>query len=586
MYIEWAHIRNFRSIVDQKFDFKNLNVIVGNNDVGKSNLLRALNLFFENRSDHGVEFNFEEDFSLNAQVPQKKAKEIIIELHVRLPESYKGERRICWEKVWRKDGIHDGHENFYFVDNAKKKSDRKKPDRKKLFWLKNLRYKYVPAIKSKKYFSDLLIDLYQILSDTISDEIKETSKNFIDRIRKYTDELSEDLKPLIDSKLDIPKDMSGLFATLEFMTKNQYKGTQKEIPLRSRGDGIKVRHIPKILKFIADQENKLRAQGSPYISTIWGYEEPENSLELSKAFDLADEFLQYSGEIQTFITTHSPAFYNIGRDANNREKVQVFYSDHEEGSTRFETLTNFDKPDSTMGLLELIAPFIEEKNEEIRKINEKIEELKIHEDSPTLFVEGETDKHYLELAWKNLRDKVEMPFKIINSKSAAKVSHCMQACIHLQKAGKKERKVAGLFDDDECGGKYYKEINHYSENNTKTKVFKLEAPKHLQPLFRRGVKVPIEIESLFGIDIWKHAKQSSWLEERPDLISLNNFNQMNISFDKHCKNQGIEDQLLLYTKKVKQTDKLNFKEYISTIQKENIFEGFREVIKDIENYFK
>ena len=581
MYIEWAHIRNFRSIVDQKFDFKNLNVIVGNNDVGKSNLLRALNLFFENRLDYGTEFNFEEDFSLNAQIPQKKAKEIIIELNVRFPESYGGERCVCWKKVWRKDGIHGGHENFYFVNNIKKK-----PSRKKLFWLKNLRYKYVPAIKSKKYFSYLLIDLYQILSDTISDEIKKTSKNFIDRIRKYTDELSEDLKPLIDSKLDIPKDMSGLFATLEFMTKNQYKGTQKEIPLRSRGDGIKVRHIPKILKFIADQENKLRAQGSPYISTIWGYEEPENSLELSKAFDLADEFLQYSGEIQIFITTHSPAFYNIGRDVNNREKVQVFYSEYKESSTSFKALKDINEPDRVMGLLELVSPFVERKNEEIRMFKKIIEELKIYEDSPTLFVEGETDKHYLELAWQKLKAGREMPFRIINSKSAANVSHYMKSCIHLQKVGEKKSKAAGLFDDDECGRKHYDEMNDYSKNYTKAKAFKLNVPKHLQPLFQREVKVPIEIESLFGIDIWKHAEQSSWLEERPGLISLNNFNQMNISFIEYCKKQGIEGQLLLYTKKVKQADKLNFKEYISTIQKENIFEGFREVIKDIENYFK
>lgn len=44
------------------------------------------------------------------------------------------------------------------------------------------------------------------------------------------------------------------------------------------------------------------------VATIWGFEEPENGVELSKAFEMANDFEEFSQDIQMFITTHSPAF--------------------------------------------------------------------------------------------------------------------------------------------------------------------------------------------------------------------------------------------------------------------------------------
>ena len=44
---------------------------------------------------------------------------------------------------------------------------------------------------------------------------------------------------------------------------------------------------------------------------IWGYEEPENNLEMLAAFNLAKDFIDYSKEIQILLTTHSPGFYNL-----------------------------------------------------------------------------------------------------------------------------------------------------------------------------------------------------------------------------------------------------------------------------------
>lgn len=63
-----------------------------------------------------------------------------------------------------------------------------------------------------------------------------------------------------------------LFGSLDFLSEMQ-------ISLNERGDGIKARHIPIILKFIAEKTKTLQARGNPPYTFIWGYEEPENNLE-------------------------------------------------------------------------------------------------------------------------------------------------------------------------------------------------------------------------------------------------------------------------------------------------------------------
>lgn len=46
MILTSVKIKNFRSIEDRTIDLQDLAVFVGNNDAGKSNVLKALNLFF------------------------------------------------------------------------------------------------------------------------------------------------------------------------------------------------------------------------------------------------------------------------------------------------------------------------------------------------------------------------------------------------------------------------------------------------------------------------------------------------------------------------------------------------------------
>lgn len=85
-------LKNFRSIIDLTMKATDLTVIVGDNDCGKSNVLRSLNLFFNGHTNPGVAFNFADDYNRFAEAKAKRALEIEVQLDLELPESYRNLR--------------------------------------------------------------------------------------------------------------------------------------------------------------------------------------------------------------------------------------------------------------------------------------------------------------------------------------------------------------------------------------------------------------------------------------------------------------------------------------------------------------
>ncbi len=81
--IREVQIKRFRSINEITFIPNDLSVIVGDNDCGKSNVLRALNLFFNGHTDPGEKFDFATGFNRHIVTPEKTAPqiEVIVELN-------------------------------------------------------------------------------------------------------------------------------------------------------------------------------------------------------------------------------------------------------------------------------------------------------------------------------------------------------------------------------------------------------------------------------------------------------------------------------------------------------------------------
>jgi predicted ATPase len=382
-------IRKFRSIKSLVTNFSpsDLNIFVGQNDQGKSNILRALNLFFNNETDVGQKFRFADDYCYHANKGKGTVEEVRVDLFIQPPKNrFKNPVIVKWSKQWKKDGSivelmlnSETNKELPFKNNIRK-------------WLEKLRYRYVPAIKGSEYFTSLMGELHDVLNSAHELTLKQQGQGFIKGIQKITQDITDELNQQIGipNTIQVPSDFRLLFSNLDFGSTragNTYH-------LKQRGDGVKVRHIPVILKYMSEQERNISVPGFVKPDTIWGFEEPENNLELKYAFELAESFKAYSKDIQIFLTTHSPAFYAL--DKTDTNKVKTFFVDQDSSKcTNLKTVSTSDTDDihEQMGLLPLITPHLKKVVEQqaeidtqkrvIDSLQDKVKCLILSEDNDT-----------------------------------------------------------------------------------------------------------------------------------------------------------------------------------------------------------
>ena len=260
----------------------------------------------------------------------------------------------------------------------------------------------------------LMGELHDVLNESHEEVLNDQGEDFISGIREVTQEITRDLEEQIGipSTIQVPSDFRLLFSNLDFGA--QLNGNTYH--LKQRGDGIKVRHIPVVLKYMSDQEKSVSVPGYVKPDTIWGFEEPENNLELRYAFQLADRFKQYSSDIQIFLTTHSPAFYAL--DQTDNDGVNTYYVDQgQDGCTGIKRVTPHDTDElhEKMGLLPIITPYLSEIYEHQQKILKLTEELDQLNADTRCFVltEDENYRHvekYFEINGFNLDQTEFVPY--------------------------------------------------------------------------------------------------------------------------------------------------------------------------------
>lgn len=608
MKIVAAQIENFRSLVNQIIPFSNLNIFVGNNDVGKSNILKALNLFFNNETELGRPFDFETDFTYLFPPNSHAAKQVKITLIIEVPDSYQDGGNIAWEKVWRRDGFVPEKEQISKQQGNPKLSSRSRIPNA----LRKMKFRYVPAVKSPAFFQELLGTLYDTISVSLSDTIELPIHEFAEVLQEATTTMSQDLNKSLGiySQINFPKNLRELFTTLEFDTHTE---PGRNFSLEYRGDGIKARHIPMILKFIAGEYTRIRTSGSTHDTTLWGYEEPENSLELSSSFALAEELHKLSSEIQMFITTHSPAFYlNYQKSGVKLFHVEQKINDEE---TTIQPVSDINNVNNNLGLLQLVSPFIEYvKNENVlsekslldsldnlKSANEKykiiIEENALV-DIPTIFVEGKTDKLYLcktfELFSEVLQEKYESGnLRIIIDEKMGGVIQLSNWVSAWCRTTFSSRMLA-LFDNDSAGRKVKSSLANdniveakRSQGNVKIDFIPISPDiKHLHQL---GIHMDSYIEHLLPTEVWEN--NQALLEEKPvkDLPEVENHNPENglkPEIRERIADQNIPELFVFNTikgnKKVEFFDKSI--QYFSS--NPTIFDNFKPLVELIESHFR
>jgi hypothetical protein len=428
------------------------------------------------------------------------------------------------------------------------------------------------------------------LSNTVDAKIKSAAKTFTDEINKHTAAISENLESRlkIKSSIQLPNDLKGLFVSLDFQTDST------SLSLKQRGDGVKARHIPIILRFLADQDNFLRDRGSPSFTHIWGYEEPENNLELTKAFNLAKEFSEYSRDIQILLTTHSPAFYQLH---TAEAKIYYLLKESISSNTVFQTSDQSSFFDELMGAMPLITPYVN------RKVQEYEARLKIAQElandtkkKPTLFLEGPSDVAIIKKAIEifdasELNNITVKSNDLGNGAGTGWVYDMLVSWLH----NRETLKAAGLFDLDKSGKDTKKKIDssdkYKNQPSTIVKTFSLRSSKFLSEIKRKGIYIEVAIEEMVDISTWRHAESHGWLEPRPKL-GLNNpllIEDTSKSIDQALQDMNFsEDELFIIKNKVKKESKEKFSKYIKSLSTENAriaLQNLERNIQEFSNYF-
>jgi hypothetical protein len=574
MSISKIRIRNFRSIVDFQSVTKDLNIFVGKNDEGKSNVLRALDLFFNHDKKNGYFLDWNIDYCYFAPERKRKAEEISVQLEISLPPNFRNQTPVVWDKIWRRDGL---HKEVYKHKDGKDVSARSKI----AAFLKSMRFDYVPAIKGEDYFQSLMSKLYDMLEATVEEQIRAASSSFTSTINENTKNILEQIKQRLDmdTTIELPSNLRDMFAQLEFTS------ITDEIPfsLKQRGDGIKVRHIPIVLRWLAEQANYLSAPGRPKAVTIWGYEEPENNLELRRCFELAKEFVAGANTIQSFITTHSPAFYSVSRESDPKV-VKLFLVTKEDNSTitKIKPIDDGELAalDSSMGLMDFLEPHFKE----ARKAWERQLSAKnnIHNtNSPTIFCEGESDRVLINECKKLFFPDIANKVVVKCGGGHQWVSDMMVVWSHSHP----EEKAVGLFDKDRGAEKAKSDANSKLKKATQSKVFgiSLEPNTELIDCYKHKISVPYAIEELMPREIWNYAEKMDWLEDRKDPIEEYGFRETNISFSQYFKKKLPDPHLRrIALQKVKWNKKEDFSKYICGLQevdKRKALEGMKPTIE-------
>ena len=562
MSITDISIRHFRSIESVTATVRDLNIFVGRNDEGKSNILRALDLFFNGNKPGGYDYDWNRDYSCFAVKRVNKAPEITIQIVVSPPLSFTNRMPVIWTKRYRRHGL--SLETIRHADGTDVKATTKIAA-----FLRAMRYDYVPAIKGKEYFQFLLAKMHDMLEATVEERIRDASGSFTKTINENTLPILEEIlhRLGLQSTISLPSNLRSLFGQLEFTS----TAGVNTFSLDQRGDGIKVRHIPIVLRWLAKQANHLSERGRPKTVTVWGYEEPENNLELLRCFDLARELVEGSTDNQTLVTTHSPAFYSVFRESDP-SRVALFLVEKADtgAATKVSPLEERDllSLDSSMGLMTLIAPHFKAARKEIEQLRSAMEQV-TDTTKPTVYCEGPSDKLLLDEALKMFfpshSERISVRCSAHHGGGHGWVADMLVAWSHSRATAN----AVGLLDKDSGASASGREANEKIKSppsGRKAFVLFLQPNEALKLCFQRKVGIPFAIEELLPENIWNYAESAGWLEDRANPIALYNFSDPSMTFNEFIAERLPEHHLRrMALQKPRLESKMALAKYVTSI---------------------
>lgn len=581
--IEKVEISYFRSIYSLALSkCKDVNILIGQNDAGKSNVLKALNLFFNNETELNSPVEFLEDLSRSRAEEARAAKgKTTIWIKVTF-SNYEN-----WNSLPSSFVVKRTWTRYSDQPETTTVGNRNIPNTTLGRFLSKIAFHYVPAVRGRDIFSHYLTMLHDSLIDDEKAGISAASAGLVSRINQSTEDMAHDIAARLgfESSIGMPRDLRQLFTALDFTT----KFSEHNIPLKKRGDGIQARHIPFILGFVASQSRK---------NHIWGYEEPENSLEMGKAFDLADQFQSdFARTNQIFLSTHSPAFYSLSQDNVGKWLIKSCdghaFEGHATTATPLDSLEDFDK---SVGVAALIAERAKDLHEQIEELQQSSTELKRrlqNAEMPQVFVEGPTDVTILKRAFDLLYPDRPPIADFISAGSAGKVVSFVLGISDL--GHHYPFPIIGLLDDDHEGRSQFNQKKQNSYRTTSDAALRIisvvkgvylgflprpQWVENAETTLRRTHHIPslpVTIETLVSKDFISLAQLLGEIEFYDETTTAKNANlELPVNLSEQLGQYLDKDERYL-VRRVNDQTKTKFAKYFCKFATASDCEGFRPI---------
>ena len=330
--INEIEIENFRSIMKEPVSivFDDYNVIVGPNNSGKSNILRAMQLFFNgDRAEYTYDINT--DFPklnelsnravtrITVTIKFDPKKDTKIQKAIAELEKQSGQRRLGGNTLkLRLEYSRRGSEQWRFVSKAGLRSIKAELIQLVVDALRSsVSFKYIPVgrdvlgIIRNELKEELVKTIFSSWSGAVKirREINESIDVLIERLqpslstsgKEITDSMATVFTEIKKMELKLPfNDLESILPSLEPVVSDKYETT-----LDAKGSGIQTSSLLFFLKYLADHHPQ---KHNARITFIWAIEEPESYLHPSIQKSMSNILQKFSEEVQTIITTHSPHF--------------------------------------------------------------------------------------------------------------------------------------------------------------------------------------------------------------------------------------------------------------------------------------
>ncbi|WP_447985460.1 ATP-dependent nuclease [Nitrospira sp. Nam74] len=446
--ISEIEIKGFRSIRDGSL--KNLGdftAFAGLNNSGKSNVLRALNAFFNNHTDGQQILSVDKDY-YRPDLVKKKTKRISISVTFTLPEEFKfrkgldgvetllGSRSFRIKKEWiRSETLPAYHLN----ESPKLELDeRQKIDQ----FLQLINFRYIP---NRVLPIDVISNEHQSLRDVLIrrlgkkakghdkafDALHQTSKTMIQALANRFQDACPDVGEI---RLATPTSWSDM--VFAFGYRLGHDGV--EIEDDAQGSGIQSLLMLETLYLI---DRDYFQQFGWRQGAIWAVEEPESSLHATLEARVASYLSSVSGDassrLQVLCTTHSDLMLQYAKKAVVVMQVngQTLFEPTNDIRTALEIL-------SRSGISRWAHPILH------------------YPLDPLILVEGKYDQAFFEEAFKHLRPKRRIQVRYLeqlgNGKSTGGIDDLLRYTrenVQAIKSRQRDSPVIIILDWDAAGKK-------------------------------------------------------------------------------------------------------------------------------------